>query len=167
MQVESQNTTLLNVTDIFLCEESVIDDSFPGLDPNSTDIFALTLDFKTSSNFTIDDLKSDADSFAGVYSNSILNWSMVILYVLGFFINIPALGFVVVFEVTGEAGPYRTLINRLASHIISLVREQSSVSCIQFGITTDFYIDVHRLYSWLGISPQSCFRTHANDPMSI
>ena len=68
-------------------------------------------------NFTVED---EVDFFEEVYSEPILKWIMVGFYFLGFF-AIVGLGIVPWFERSGEAGPYRTLINRLTSNNIEMV----------------------------------------------
>ena len=68
-------------------------------------------------NFTVED---EVDFFEEVYSEPILKWIMVGFYFLGFF-AIVGLGIVTWFERSGEAGPYRTLINRLTSNNIEMV----------------------------------------------
>ena len=71
-------------------------------------------------NFTLDEFVDSSDPFAGVFGNIALNWAMLGLYLLGF-ASCGALGFIAWFEVTGEAGPNRTLINRLSSYNLIIV----------------------------------------------
>ena len=54
------------------------------------------------------------DYFESVYSNTILNTSMILIYILGL-ISCVGLRLVSWFERSGQAGPYRTLVNRLMS----------------------------------------------------
>ena len=74
-------------------------------------------------NFTIED---EVDFFEEVYSEPILKWIIVGFYFLGFF-AIVGLGIVTWFERSGEAGPYRTLINRLTSNNIEMVSSHSKI----------------------------------------
>ena len=57
------------------------------------------------------------DDFAGVYSNLYINFAMLFIYSLGFVACI-GLGMVIWFERSGQAGPYRTLVNQLVSYRI-------------------------------------------------
>ena len=68
-------------------------------------------------NFTVED---EVDFFEQVYSVKWLKWLMVSFYFLGL-VAIVGLGIVTWFERSGEAGPYRTLINRLTSYNIEMV----------------------------------------------
>ena len=68
-------------------------------------------------NFTVED---EVDFFEQVYSEQILKWLMISFYLLGL-VAIVGLGIVTWFERSGEAGPYRTLINRLTSYNIEMV----------------------------------------------
>ena len=56
----------------------------------------------------------EEDYFKGVYDIPILNWSMIGVWVLGLG-SCLTLGIVSWFEKTGQAGPFRTLVNRLVS----------------------------------------------------
>ena len=55
------------------------------------------------------------DPFGGVYQNQNVNIFCAILYILGL-LSCVGLGSVIWFERSGQAGPYRTLINQLVSH---------------------------------------------------
>ena len=66
------------------------------------------------------EIQTDYDFFKNIYSNPLLNYSMVLIYTLGF-IGVSGLILVVWFERSGQAGPYRTLINRLVSYNINQV----------------------------------------------
>ena len=70
---------------------------------------------------TFTDLEND--HFKGVYSNSLLNYGMFITYLIGL-INCFPLGLISWFEKTGQAGPFRTLRNRLVSFIIDHVSKK-------------------------------------------
>ena len=65
--------------------------------------------------------------FEYVYSNPFLNYSMVPLYVLGV-VSCFGLKLVSWFEKSGQAGPHRTLVNRL----MSLTLDQVSHICFFF-----------------------------------
>lgn len=56
----------------------------------------------------------DKDIFEGVFSLWYVNWSMVLLYILGL-ISCALLVIVSWFEKSGQAGPFRTLANQLVS----------------------------------------------------
>lgn len=67
-------------------------------------------------NITLGDHGTDnEDYFAGVYSDKIAVVSMVIMYFIGLF-GIMGIVFIIWIERSGQAGPYRTLINQLVSH---------------------------------------------------
>ena len=75
-----------------------------------------------SMNLTLEDVsKSDEDYFKNVYDHLWINRTMIGLY-LGGFASIIGLVFVVWFERSGQAGPYRTLINQLVIFNIESVR---------------------------------------------
>ena len=57
------------------------------------------------------------DFFENVYSDSLLNGCMIAVYLFGF-IGCAGLILVLWFERSGLAGPYRTLVNQLASQNI-------------------------------------------------
>ena len=61
-----------------------------------------------------------SDYFEGAYSESLLKWVMFSMYLSGA-IPVVGLGFLIWFERSGQAGPYRTLINRLVSYNIEMV----------------------------------------------
>ena len=68
--------------------------------------------------------------FEYVYSNPFLNCSTIAVYLLGV-VSCIGLRLLSWFEQTGQAGPYRTLVNRLMSLILDQV---SSVFCFCFFI---------------------------------
>ena len=61
--------------------------------------------------------KDTSDYFGDGFSSPWLKSSMVLVYLINCLSN-GGLGFVVWFEVTGRAGPYRTLVNKLVSFLI-------------------------------------------------
>ena len=61
--------------------------------------------------------KDTSDFFEDGFSSPWLKSSMVLVHLITCLSN-GGLGFVVWFEVTGRAGPYRTLVNKLASFLI-------------------------------------------------
>ena len=81
-----------------------------------------------STNITLEDTsKFEVDYFKDVYDNPWINRTIVGLY-FGGFTSIIGLIFVVWFEWSGQAGPYRTLINQLVIFNIESVRDISE-SC--------------------------------------
>ena len=72
--------------------------------------------FSFETNNTLGDYGTDnEDFFAGVYSDKIAVVSMVIMYFIGL-VGIMGIVFIIWIERSGQAGPYRTLINQLVSH---------------------------------------------------
>ena len=65
-------------------------------------------------SIVLDECNDSSDDFEGTYSENILKWVMMSIYFSGV-IPVVGLGFLIWFERSGQAGPYRTLINRLAS----------------------------------------------------
>ena len=64
------------------------------------------------------------DDFEGVYDKSLsLNWFMLALFVLGL-CTCPGLLYVSWFERSGQAGPFRTILNQLVSFNMDQVRKQ-------------------------------------------
>ena len=61
--------------------------------------------------------KDTSDFFEDGFSSPWLKSSMVLAHLINCMSN-GGLGFVVWFEVTGRAGPYRTLVNKLVSFMI-------------------------------------------------
>ena len=59
-------------------------------------------------------VKSTEDHFAGIFSSPVWNYSMFLVYILGL-LNCVSLSFISWFERSGQAGPFRTLRNRLVS----------------------------------------------------
>ena len=62
----------------------------------------------------------DDDYFKEVFSTPIINWTMILIWILGL-ASCVFLGIVSWFEKTGQAGPFRTMVNRLFSCIIDQV----------------------------------------------
>lgn len=80
---------------------------FCPLPDNETEAFMLTLhQFK--------------DNFEGAYRYPIINWMMLAAYLLGL-VCCAGLLLVSWFEKTGQAGPYRTLVNQLTSTVLDWV----------------------------------------------
>ena len=71
--------------------------------------------FSPHDNFT-----QSHDDFEGMFSIQTVNWSMVILYTIGL-VPCAGLGLVCWFERTGQAGPYRTLVNQLVTGCLEQV----------------------------------------------
>ena len=69
------------------------------------------------------------DHFKGVYEMPILNWSMIGIYLLGL-ISCTGLRLVSWFERSGQAGPYRTLVNQLMSITLDKVRSLKRINLI-------------------------------------
>ena len=62
-------------------------------------------------------LSLDKDVFAEIYSNPFINLAMIFFSLLGL-VACAGLGMVIWFERSGQAGPYRTLVNQLVTHRI-------------------------------------------------
>ena len=60
------------------------------------------------------------DYFREIFSNPIINWTAILIWLLGL-VSCVFLRIVSWFEKTGQAGPFRTLVNRLFSCIIDQV----------------------------------------------
>ena len=60
------------------------------------------------------------DYFREIFSNPIINWTIILIWLLGL-VSCVFLRIVSWFEKTGQAGPFRTLVNRLFSCIIDQV----------------------------------------------
>ncbi len=58
--------------------------------------------------------QESADDFHGVYAYASLNWFLFAIYLLGYG-SCAALAIVSWFELSGQAGPFRTLVNQLVS----------------------------------------------------
>ena len=82
----------------------------------------LRLRFERSENQTFEEEANDEDFYKELFTDPFLNWSTLVLYLLGLVIC-GILGIVSKFERSGLAGPYRTVINRLISFIIDQVRK--------------------------------------------
>ena len=76
--------------------------------------YSIKVIFNTSHN-----LKDDF--FYQIYSSPLINWSMIGIYLLGL-ISCAGLRLVSWFERSGQAGPYRTLVNQLMSITLDKVR---------------------------------------------
>lgn len=61
------------------------------------------------------ELQAEQDHYEGVYHNSVVNWTMFFTYILGLPFSF-SLVMVSAFERTGQAGPYRTLVNQIMSN---------------------------------------------------
>ena len=61
------------------------------------------------------------DIYEDLFSNSFSNWTLAIIYIVGL-TGCIGLGLVSWFEKSGQAGPYRTLLNQLTSFKLELVR---------------------------------------------
>ena len=66
----------------------------------------------------------ERDFFHGVWSNQALNKAMGFVYFSGLIFCIGLL-FVSWFERSGEAGPFRTLVNRLVSFMLDQVKNKN------------------------------------------
>ena len=62
-------------------------------------------------------LSLDKDVFSEIYSNPFINLTMIFFYLLGL-VACVGLRMVIWFERSGQAGPYRTLVNQLVTHRI-------------------------------------------------
>ena len=62
----------------------------------------------------------DDDYFKDVFATPIINYTMILIWILGL-ASCVFLRIVSWFEKTGQAGPFRTLVNRLFSCIIDQV----------------------------------------------
>ena len=60
------------------------------------------------------------DYFREIFSNPMINWTIILIWLLGL-VSCVFLRIVSWFEKTGQAGPFRTLVNRLFSCIIDQV----------------------------------------------
>ena len=65
-------------------------------------------------NFSITSVFEE-DYYKQAYANSLMNLSIFTIYLLGL-VGCGGLALVSWFERSGQAGPYRSLINRLVSH---------------------------------------------------
>ena len=70
-------------------------------------------DFNNVSYFEIED-QPFVDDFSGVYANEYLNWGMSALYLSGL-TSCSVLVMASWYERSGQAGPFRTLLNRIAT----------------------------------------------------
>ena len=78
------------------------------------------IDLHENLSIVLDEYNDSSDYFEGAYSEPILKWVMLSIYFSGV-IPVIGLGFLIWFERSGQAGPYRTLINRLVSYNIEMV----------------------------------------------
>ena len=71
---------------------------------------------------TLEDDKEDTfeNAFSGVYEGPYMKGTIIVTFIL-LMIGCTGLGFVLWFERSGQAGPYRTLINQLVSYNIEQV----------------------------------------------
>ena len=96
-------------------------------------------------NFTVED---DVDHFERAYAEPILKWVMISFYFTGL-VAIVGLGIVSWFERSGEAGPYRTLINRLTSYNIEMVSQNIKFKLIGLVATNCFHYCSWFHITWL------------------
>ena len=69
-----------------------------------------------TSNETLEtNLTIEEDFFAGVYNDKVAIASMVIMYIIGL-VGVIGILFIIWIERSGQAGPYRTLVNQLVTH---------------------------------------------------
>ena len=61
------------------------------------------------------DFALEEDFFAGVYNDNVAVASMVIMYIIGL-VGVIGILFIIWIERSGQAGPYRTLVNQLVTH---------------------------------------------------
>ena len=81
----------------------------------------------TSQNLTKEDLPPiSEDYFKEVYMNPWINRTAIGFYFVGL-VGIAGLALVAWFERSGQAGPYRTLINQIVSFNVESVRYLSSL----------------------------------------
>ena len=88
---------------------------------SSLSIVRMSTVFLKVSNLSIFDIKQDIfkdvsneDMFSDIFASPWINWAKFVLYLIGLG-NCGILSLVFWFERTGQAGPYRTLLNQLAS----------------------------------------------------
>ena len=65
--------------------------------------------------FTLDDLRlenHDPDQFSGLFDNCFIKITLLLSYFLAY-LSLPAMGLVIWFEISGQAGQYRTMINKM------------------------------------------------------
>ena len=78
-----------------------------------------TLTGKMFLNQTFVPLETD-DIFQELFDNKIINYSLICLYFLGL-LSCLGLSFVIWFEISGQAGHFRTLLNQLVSYKLCLL----------------------------------------------
>lgn len=66
-------------------------------------------------SFETNDTVMEEDFFVGVYNDKVAVWSLVIVYIIGL-VGMIGIVLIIWFERSGEAGPFRTLINQLVTH---------------------------------------------------
>ena len=93
--------------------------------------YLINASFKTL-NFS--ESEEIVDDFEKVFANQTLNYTMLGLYFLGYF-GCAGLLFLSWFERSGQAGPYRTLANRLVSYTLDQVNiwARSGKAFLGFG----------------------------------
>ena len=74
------------------------------------------------------------DTYEVVYSKTWINWILVVLYLCGI-ISCVGVGVVIWFEKSGQAGPYRTLVNQLISLRLQLY-------LAGYGLSSIFYLRI-------------------------
>ena len=77
------------------------------------------------------------DAFEGVFFSPVLNWSMLALYTLGL-VSCAFLGLISWFEQSGQAGPYRTVINQLVSKSLNQVNFPDDFPLVLFLLLRSF-----------------------------
>ena len=63
------------------------------------------------------------DAFSELFDDVFIKITLIFSYILGY-LTLPVLGMVIWFEQSGQAGPYRTLINKMTSHNLEQVIPQ-------------------------------------------
>ena len=73
--------------------------------------------------FTLDDSKFenyDPDQFSGLFDDHFIKITLLLSYFLAY-LSLPAMGLVIWFEISGQAGQYRTMINKMTSYNLGQV----------------------------------------------
>ena len=78
----------------------------------------------SNETFTLTKQHFEDDIFAKIFENKWIVWGKLLAFFIGLLSN-GVLGLVVWFETTGQAGPYRTMLNQLASFEIIQVQYHS------------------------------------------
>ena len=56
----------------------------------------------------------EPDPFSGLFDDSFIKATLMVSYILAY-LSLPILGMVIWFEISGQAGQYRTMINKMTS----------------------------------------------------